>query len=165
MDGIINENELTVVKEYEIKNPLIQNIDSIINECYKDCHHKYFHTFEYVCVYDLNFTNDNKNETVNFTICDKSLGIFELNKKLTLARERGFKFNQINKLTIKIYSNLSYINIRYYLKLRIPIMHRRLLIKLALNRDYIQNYCNNLNNPIQFGFYQWYKYNNPGMLI
>ena len=44
-------------------------------------------------------------------------------------------------------------------------MHRRFLIKLALNRDYIQIYCNNLNNPIQFGFYQWYKYNNPGMLI
>ena len=70
MDGIINENELTVVKEYEIKNPLIQNIDSIINECYKDCLHKFFHTFEYVCVYDLNFTNDNNNETVNFTISD-----------------------------------------------------------------------------------------------
>ena len=165
MNGIINEKELTVVKEYEIKNPPIQNIDSIINECYKGCHHKYFHTFEYVCVYDLNFTNDNNNESVNFTISGKNLGSHEINKKLALAREKCFKLNEIKNFKIKIYSNLSNINIRHYLKLPIPIMHRRFLIKLTHNRDYIQNYCKNLNDPIQFGFYQWYKYNNPGLLI
>ena len=33
--------------------------------------------------------------------------MYELNKKLTLARENGYIFNQINKLTTKIYSNLS----------------------------------------------------------
>ena len=42
---------------------------------------------------------------------------YELNKKLTVARGNGFKFNQVNKLTIKIYSNLSHINIHYHLKL------------------------------------------------
>ena len=165
MNGIINENELTVVKEYKFDNPLIQNIVCIIDKCYKDCHYKYFHTIEYECVYNLNFTNNTNNEIVTLTISGKNLGLYDLNKKITLARERGCIFNQINKLTIKIYSNLSNRNIRHYLKLRIPIMHRRFLIKLAPNRDYIQNYCNNLNDPIQFGFYQWYKYNNPGMLI
>ena len=153
------------MKEYKFDNPLIQNIDCIIDKCYKDCHYKNFLTFEDECVYDLNFTNNTNNEIVFLTISGKNLGLYELNKKLTLARERGYIFNQINKFTIKIYSNLSNINIRHYLKLRIPIMHRRFLIKLALNRDYSQNYCNNLNNPKQFGFYQWYKYNNPGMLI
>ena len=49
---------------------------------------------------------------------------YELNQKLSLAQKRGFKFNQINKLTIKIYSNLSHINEQYYLKLRIPMGHR-----------------------------------------
>ena len=29
------------------------------------------------------------------------MGLFELNKKLTIARERGFIFNQISKLIIK----------------------------------------------------------------
>ena len=45
MNGIFNENKLTVVKEYEFDNPLIQNIDSIISKFYKDCHYKYYHTF------------------------------------------------------------------------------------------------------------------------
>ena len=35
------------------------------------------------------------------------MGLYELNEKLTLARQRGFKFNQINKLTIKNYCSLS----------------------------------------------------------
>ena len=111
MNGIMNQNQLTVVKECEFDNPLIQNIDSIINKRYTDCHKNYFHTFEYERVYDLNFTNDTNSETVNFTIFDKNLGMYELNKKLTLARERGFIFNQINNFKIEIYSNLSYINI------------------------------------------------------
>ena len=75
MNGITNENKLTVVKEYEFKNPLIQNIDSIIDECYRDCHYKYYHTFECECVYDLNFTNITNNEIVNFKISDKNLGM------------------------------------------------------------------------------------------
>ena len=57
------------------------------------------------------------------------MGLFEVNKKLTVARQRGFKFNQINKLTIKIYSILSHINIHYHLKLRIPIINRQFFIK------------------------------------
>ena len=80
MNGIKNQNHLTVVREYEFDNPFIQNIDSIINKGYRDCHNKYFHTFEYVCVYDLNFTNDTNNEIVNFIISDKSLGMYELKK-------------------------------------------------------------------------------------
>ena len=44
--------------------------------------------------------------------------IIELNKKLTVARGNGFIFNQINKLTIKNYSNLSHINIQYYLNIK-----------------------------------------------
>ena len=102
MNGIFNENELTVVKEYKFDNPLIQNIDCIIDKCYKDCHYKYFHTFEYECVYNINFTNNTNNEIVTLTLSGKNLGLYELNKKLTLARERRYRFNQINKLTIKI---------------------------------------------------------------
>ena len=35
--------------------------------------------------------------------------ISQLNKKLSLARGNGFKFNHINKLTIKISQNRDYI--------------------------------------------------------
>ena len=72
MNGIINENKLSILKEYEFDNPLNQNIDSIIDKCYRDCHNKYYHTFEYECVYNLNFTNITNNKTVNFTISDKT---------------------------------------------------------------------------------------------
>ena len=53
MNGIMNENQLAIVKEYEFDKPLIQKIDSIIDNCYRDCHKKYFHTFDHICVYDL----------------------------------------------------------------------------------------------------------------
>ena len=106
MDGVMNANQLTIVKEYEFDNPLITKIDSIIDNSIRDCHKKYFHTFDHICEYDLSFTNIANNETANFTISDKCMGVYELNKKLAIARERGFKFNQINKLTIKIISNL-----------------------------------------------------------
>ena len=161
MDGIMNKNQLTVVKEYEFANPLIQNIDSIIDNCIRDCHHKYFHTFDHICEYDLNFTNTTNNETVNFTISDKCLGLYELNRKLTLARERGFIFNHINKLTIKIYSNLSHINIHYHLRLGASPLHRQFFIKISQNHDYIQTHCNNRRNPFHFACRQWYLYNNP----
>ena len=161
MDGIINENELTIVKKYEFDNPLIQNVDSIIDKCYRDCHNNYYHTFEYECVYDLNFTND-----INFTISGKNLGVYELNKKLALARERGFKFNQINNFKIKIYSNISYMNIDYRLRLnKTSPLYYNFFRKIAHNYNYIQNYCNDLNNPFHFACLQWYSYNNPGTHI
>ena len=162
MNSITKEN--VIVKEYEIDNPLIQKIDSIIDNCIRDCHNKYFHTFDHICEYNLNFTNITNNETVNFLISDKSMGMYELNKKLTLARERGYIFNQINKLTIKIYSNLSYINIHYHLRLGAPPLHRQFFIKLLKNRDYIRTHCNDIYNPFHFACRQWYSYNNPGIL-
>ena len=55
------------------------------------------------------------------------MGLFDLNKKLTVGRQNGFVFNQINELFKKIYSNLSYINIHFYPKHRIPILHRHFL--------------------------------------
>ena len=41
----MNKNQLTVVKEYEFDDPLIQKIDSLIDNSLRDCHNKYFHTF------------------------------------------------------------------------------------------------------------------------
>ena len=38
------------------------------------------------------------------------MGLFEVNKKLTVARQNGFICKQINKLTIKIFSSLQKIN-------------------------------------------------------
>ena len=160
----MNENEIYVVKEYNFANPPIQNTNSIISECYRDCHHKYFHTFDFICEYNLNFTNNTNNESVNFTISDKSMGMYELNHKLTLAKQRGFKFNHINKLTKKIYCNLSHLNIHYHLRLGASPLHRHFFRETSQNRNYIQTHCNDRRNPFHFACRQWYSYNNPGIL-
>ena len=53
------------------------------------------------------------------------MNLYELNKKLKNVLENGFIFNQINKLTMNFYNNLSNINMQYYLKFCIPIMHHQ----------------------------------------
>ena len=40
MDGIMDENQITIVKEYEFDNPPIQKIDSRIDSSIRDCHSK-----------------------------------------------------------------------------------------------------------------------------
>ena len=90
--------------------------------------------------------------------------MYELNKKLTLARERGFKFNQINNFKIKIYSNLSHINTHYHLRLSIPPLRRQFFVKVSKNREYMQTFCNDRRNPFHFACRQWYSYNNPSIL-
>ena len=93
MNGIMNEN--VIVKEYEFNKPLIQKTDSITDDCIRDCHLKYFHTFDHICEYDIQLANITNNEIVNFTISAKSIASYELNKKITIARGNGFIFNQI----------------------------------------------------------------------
>ena len=158
MNGVLNEN--VIVKEYEFDKPPIQKIDSQIDNSIRDCHINYFHTFDHICEYDLNFTIIGNNETVNFVISDKCMGMFELNKKLTIARERGFMFNQINKLTTKNYSNLSNIDIQYHLRLGAPPLHRQFFIKISQKRDYIQTHCNDRRNSFHFACRQGYSHVN-----
>ena len=108
MKSIINKN--LIVEEYEFTTPHIQKIDSIYDNCIRDFHLNYFHTFDDVCASDNNLTNDGKNEIINLTISDKNMILYELNEKLKIVRENGFIFNQIIKVKMKIYSNLSHLN-------------------------------------------------------
>ena len=85
----MNENQLTIDKEYEFDIPLIQKIDSIIYNCIRDCYNKYFHTFDHICVYDIKLTNIGNNELINVTISDKSMGSYEIIKKIKFARRNG----------------------------------------------------------------------------
>ena len=88
------------------------------------------------------------------------MALCELNKKLTVACGNCFIIIQLKKLTIKIYSNLSHINIQYYLKLQIPILHRHFFRK-SQYPEYIQLHCNDRRNPFQSACRQWYLYNIP----
>ena len=72
MNGILNENQLTIVSEYEFDKPLIQKIDSMFDNCIRDCHKKYFPTFDFKCVHDTTLTNFGNTENVNLTVADKT---------------------------------------------------------------------------------------------
>ena len=85
------------------------------------------------------------------------MSLFELNKKLTVARQNGFTVNYINNFKIKFYSNLSNINIYYNLKLRIPICHRQFFKKLSQNPEYVKNFCTDLYNPFHFACRKWFN--------
>ena len=102
-----------VGKEYNFNNPLNTKIDS----CYRDCHNEDFHNFKYECINDIELTDITNNEKIKLTNMGKSMNLYDLNKKLKVVRQNGFIFNQINKLIIKIYSHLRYINIGYYLEI------------------------------------------------
>ena len=168
MDGLMNDNQLTVVKEYKFYKNYIHEIYYLLDDVIKHCRKNYFHTFEYKLVYDINFTNISNNEEVNIIVTHKSMEfkteVYGLNKKIKKARRNGFIFNNKNNFILKIYSNLFYINIHYHLKLGAPPLLRQFFIKLLKNRDYIRTNCNDINNPFHFACRQWFSYNNPGIL-
>ena len=60
-----------------------------------------------------NITND---DIVNLTNTGKSIVLYDSNKKLTVSCQRDLIFNQMNKLAIKFYSLLQYMNISNYRK-------------------------------------------------
>ena len=99
----MNESESYVVKEIIFDNSLVSTIDSIRNSCFRDCYYKYYHTFVCKIDFDIQLTNIEIIEIINITISDKNKNLYELNKKLTFARQNGFNFNQINKLTMKFF--------------------------------------------------------------
>ena len=122
---LIKENELYVVKEYKFDNPLITDIVSIIDSCFKDFQNISFHNFKYKCIYDIKHTNITDFEIFSLTISGKSMNWYDLKEKLKFARHNGFILNQLNKLTINFYSQILYINIGYYLKVQKPMCHRQ----------------------------------------
>ena len=77
----MDENQLTTVKRYEIVKPLIHKINSLIDNCFRDCHNKYYHTFEYKCEFDIQLTNIRINEMSKITLSDRNMSLFELKKK------------------------------------------------------------------------------------
>ena len=82
---IRNENQLTIFKKFENNKQLFHKIDAIIDNCYRDCHHNFYHTFEYEGEYDFNLRNITNKETHNLTISSKSMNLYVLNKKITVA--------------------------------------------------------------------------------
>ena len=71
----MNENELYVVKDYKFDDPIITEIDSMINKCFRGCYNSFFHTFKFECIYDIKLTNITNIEKINLTITGKSMSL------------------------------------------------------------------------------------------
>ena len=89
----MNDNESNFVREYKFDNPLITEIDSSIDSCFKDCHNNCFHKFKHECIYDIKLANITNIKIIILTISGKSMNLYDLNKKLKIARQNGFVFN------------------------------------------------------------------------
>ena len=111
---------------------------------------KYIHAFMHLCLFEY-----------DFYVVEKKRVSDCISVMREVSRQNGFIFNQINKLTLRKYSNLSNINILCYLILRIPIMHRQFFKIVSQNLDYVQTHYNDRNIPVYFACRKWYLYNNP----
>ena len=85
------------------------------------------------------------------------MGLYELNKKLKIARENGFIIIQILNSTLKNYSSLSNINICYLYML--SLCHRNFFRIMSQNQEYVEIHCNFRNIPFHFAIRKWYLYN------
>ena len=78
--------------------------------------------------------------------------------KKSQARNNGFIFNEKVKLTTKIDSRQSNINICYYLGFRTPIWRREVFRILSQTPEYVKNFCNDMNYPFHFACRRWILY-------
>ena len=76
-------------------------------------------------------------------------------KKIKNAKHNKFEYDEILKLTIKSYSNISKINLCYYLKHRIPKMHRQFFKLGSQNLDYVKTHCIEEENLLNFAIRSW----------
>ena len=78
------------------------------------------------------------------------MNIYKLDKEIEFVKAIGFIFIQINKLIMKFYSHLQFIDISYYLKFPMPMCHRQFFRIIYQNREYINYFCNDMENPFHF---------------
>ena len=142
----LNDNHISIVKKYEYINLDIQEIDYIFDKCIKDCYNKYFQPIRNICLYNIELTIISNNNIINLSISDKFLTMNELNKNLSIARQRGYIFNKINKLTKKFYDHLSQTNIHNYYKIKCPLLIRQILKIISRDPDSIQKFSNIFHN-------------------
>ena len=65
MNGIMNKNQLTIVKEDDNIKSLTHKKGSVFDNCYRDCHNNYYRTLEYKCENDIQLTNIRNTEINN----------------------------------------------------------------------------------------------------
>ena len=74
----MNENDSCIIKEYIFHNPLIIEIDSILDSCFNGWQSNCFHKFIDQCIYDIQLTKITNNEIIHLTFSGKSMNLYDL---------------------------------------------------------------------------------------
>ena len=88
----MDENQLTIVKEYEDDNPKSYEVYFLLDTVNEICRDEYFHSFEYSLVYDNKFTTITNNEEVILTITHRKM---ELENEHYAIVKKSKKLNEI----------------------------------------------------------------------
>ena len=83
----------TVVKEYEFIRPEVDIVNYILNDTFKGCKNKYFHSLEYKYVYDIEYISMENTEEVILKIfvgyVKFNSQFYETNEKIKNALKKG----------------------------------------------------------------------------
>ena len=77
-------------------------------------------------------------------------GIIKKRIEMMLTKEKILRFIEIDKLIKKYWGDFSNTIISSYMSFKIPFKSRLFFQKIAHNREYKKNYCNDLDNEIIF---------------
>ena len=135
-------NESGIVKEYEIiVKPEIDEKGYLLDKVFKNCKEMFFHTFEFRCVYNIEITNLKINVKIILNITRQCM---KFKSEFQGLNEKKQKCNII---------------VCYYLKFRIPIMHRQVFRMISQNPEFSNTHCTDLNNAFHFACRRWILYN------
>ena len=146
------------VKEYVFYIINNKDIDKIIVKASSDCSDRYIHSYSLRLVFNVKIIDMEDNKTKNKVIENTSGGMILF---LCRMRKKGYKLMKKNKLTLQFCGNFDDLKICYRLKLGLPFSPLEIVFykNIAINDDYINNFC----VPIQFDFtakcIMWYLYN------
>ena len=80
-------------------------------------------------------------------ISGKKMSLYKINKELKLARYNDFISNQLKKPSITFYSHLQHNNME---KFPIRLCRRQFFRIISQSREYINAFCNDMENAFQF---------------
>ena len=123
-----------------------------------NCKINCFHSFKLDCICDVQFKDIENKKIIDKEIRDD--GLIKKRIEMILAQKKNLKFLEIDKLIIKCWGGFSNNNVKYYMSLKVSFTSRLFFQKMAPNREYIKNYCNDLDNEFNFICCRWYQNKN-----
>ena len=140
-------------------NQSLHEVRSTIKNIQREHNDKYGFNdrFNVSVICHIEFTDKLKNKTKKVTINDYYVIWIAMRREI--ASNHRYQMNRVNKLMCKIEDEKNKFVMTIYLKMQIPCFWRKFCMKIANNRDFKYNICNNPYNKFQRFCLEWYSYN------